>query len=134
MARNLMELKKRSVSWLIIRGFVFLFYRKLVYQVINSTTEGSTSPLHPSLGYMNMFSNCEQYLIHLGFRELLESCLNENVINSQYSQRQRKEDYVLFLPEVLSGLSFAYLPPKGVIQLRYFVASLILTSFWYKNF
>lgn len=42
MARNLMELKKRSVSWLIIRGFVFLFYRKLVYQVINSTTEGST--------------------------------------------------------------------------------------------
>lgn len=42
MARNLMELKKSSVSWLIIRGFVFLFYRELVYQVINSTTEGST--------------------------------------------------------------------------------------------
>lgn len=86
MARNLMEFKKILSPSRLLGDLSFCFI-KPVHRIINSKIEGNALPFRPSLCYMNMFSNCEQYLIRLASTELLESCLNENVFNDQYSQR-----------------------------------------------
>lgn len=34
-------------------------------QITSNEVEGNILSSHPSLGYMNMFSNCKQYIVHL---------------------------------------------------------------------
>ncbi|XP_048972316.1 transmembrane protein 245 isoform X5 [Canis lupus dingo] len=47
---------------------------------------------------------------------------------------KRRKTMCCFLQVVLFGLSFAYVPRRGVIQLKYFMTPLMSTSFWCKHF